>query len=150
MSNPIRIIARSAVVCAAITAIASQAVPALASSPAPSYVTFDKHFAESGPNGDPYIFEGTTGGAAPGTVRTVCHLAPRSEILVQLSCDWQITAGGHSFDAPLTGTLNGQTGQVTMNGQIASGWQAGAQVHETGHLVNATALEFAGTIQIQP
>lgn len=150
MSNPIRIIARSAVVCAAITAIASQAVPALASSPAPSYVTFDKHYVGSGPNGDPVEFEGTTGGAAPGTVHTVCHLAPRNPILVQLSCDWQISAGGHSFDAPLTGTLNWDTGQVIMNGQIASGWKVGAQVHETGHLVNADSLEFAGTIRIQP
>jgi hypothetical protein len=35
-------------------------------------------------------------------------------------------------------------------GQIASGWPAGALVHETGHLVDAAALEFAGTIQIQP
>jgi hypothetical protein len=37
-----------------------------------------------------------------------------------------------------------------MNGQIATGWQAGAQVHETGHLVDAATLEFAGTIRIQP
>jgi hypothetical protein len=150
MSNPIRIIARSAVMCAAITAIASQAVPALASSPAPSYVTFDKHLVEAGPNGDPLTFEGPTGGAAPGTVRTVCHPAPRNPVLVQLSCDWQISAGEHSFDAPLTGILNWQTGQVAMNGQIASGWRAGAQVHETGHLVDAATYEFAGTIQIQP
>jgi hypothetical protein len=37
-----------------------------------------------------------------------------------------------------------------MNGEIASGWQAGAQVHETGNLVNAATLEFADTIQIEP
>src|SRR5215469_14147296 len=64
--------------------------------------------------------------------------------------DWQISAGSRSFDAPRTGTLNWQTGNVVMNGQIASGWQAGAQVHETGHLVNLAALEFAGTIRIEP
>jgi len=37
-----------------------------------------------------------------------------------------------------------------MNGQIASGWRAGAQVHETGHLVDADAGEFVGTIRIAP
>ena len=88
--------------------------------------------------------------AAPGTVHTTCNLTPLNQSLVQLTCDWQISAGQHSFDAPLTGTLNWQTGDVVMNGQIASGWQAGHQVHETGHLVDPAAYEFVGTIQIQP
>ena len=68
----------------------------------------------------------------------------------QLTCDWQISAGQHSFHAPLTGTVNWQTGDVVMNGQVATGWQAGAQVDETGHLVDAATLEFAGIIRIQP
>ena len=144
MLKPIRIIAGSAAVCAAVATPAVMAAPALADGAAPIYVTFDKHYVGSGQ------FEGTTGGAAPGTVHTTCTLAPNNAVLVQLTCDWQISAGQRSFDAPLTGTLNWQTGNVVMNGEIASGWQAGAQVHETGHLVNAATLEFAGTIQIQP
>jgi hypothetical protein len=84
------------------------------------------------------------------TVHTTCTLAPNNPVLVQLACDWQISAGPRSFDAPLTGTLNWQTGNVVMNAAIATGWQQGAQVHETGHLVNPAMLEFAGTIQIQP
>jgi hypothetical protein len=144
MSTPIRVAAVGAALCAAITAPAIIAVPALADGAAPAYVTFDKR------NVGPGQFEGTTGGAAPGTVRTVCNFAPNNPVLVPLSCDWQISAGPRSFDAPLTGTFNQQTGNVVMNGEIASGWQAGAQVHETGHLVNAAPLEFAGTIRIEP
>ena len=144
MFKPTRAIAGTAVVCSAVLATASLAAPALADGIAPSYVTFDKHYVGSGQ------FEGTTGGAAPGTVHTACNLVPRSSVLVQLSCDWQISAGQHSFDASLTGTVNWQTGDVVMNGRVASGWQAGTQVHETGHLLDAAALEFAGTIRIQP
>jgi len=144
MFKSIRMIAGSAAACAALAAPVVMAAPALADGAAPSYVTFDKHYVGSGQ------FEGTTGGAAPGTVRTICNLAPNNPVLVQLACDWQISAGQRSFDAPLTGTLNWQTGNVVMNGEIASGWQAGAQVHETGHLVNAATLEFAGTIRIEP
>jgi hypothetical protein len=146
MFKPIRAITGSAVLCAAVTAAAaaSLAAPAHADGLGPSYVTFDKHYVGAGQ------FEGTTGGAAPGTVRTICNLVPHNPVLVQLTCDWQISAGQRSFDAPLTGTLNWQTGDVVMNGQVATGWQAGAQVHETGHLVDAATLEFAGTIQIQP
>ena len=144
MFKPIRAIAGTAVVCSAVLAAASLAAPALADGIAPSYVTFDKHYVGSGQ------FEGVTGGAAPGTVHTACNLVPRNAVLVRLSCDWQISAGQRSFDAPLTGTLNWQTGDVVMNGRVASGWQAGAQVHETGHLLDAAALEFAGTIRIQP
>ena len=144
MFKPIRTATASAALCAAITVSAIAAVPALADGAAPLYVTFDKHYVGNGQ------FDGTTGGAAPGTVHTICTLAPNNQVLVQLACDWQISAGPRSFDAPLTGTLNWQTGNVVMNGEVASGWQQGAQVHETGHLVNAATLEFAGTIRIQP
>jgi hypothetical protein len=130
MLKPIRLAAASAAV--------------FADGAAPSYVTFDKHYVGDGQ------FDGTTGGAAPGTVHTICSLTPNNPVLVQLACDWQISAGQRSFDAPLTGTLNWQTGNVVMDGEVASGWQSGAQVHETGHLVNAATLEFAGTIRIQP
>ena len=145
MFKPIRVAVGSAAVCAAVMAPASMAAPALADGAAPSYVTFHKH--AEGPPGE---FVGTTGGAAPGTVHTVCNLTQNSPVLFQLTCDWQISAGSRSFDAPLTGTLNLDTGNVIMNGQIASGWQAGAQVHETGHLINSAAGEFAGTIRIAP
>jgi hypothetical protein len=144
MFKPIRAIAASALACAATATAASLAAPAYADGLAPSHVTFDKHYVGAGQ------FEGTTGGAAPGTVHTTCNLIPHNPVLVQLTCDWQISAGPHSFDAPLTGTLNWQTGDVVMNGQIATGWQAGAQVHETGHLIDAATLEFAGIIRIQP
>jgi len=144
---PMRVFAGTGILCAALTATAIVAVPALAGGAAPAYVTFDKHAL--GPD-YPGQFVGTTGGAAPGTVHTACNLTPLNQSLVQLTCDWQISAGQRSFDAPLTGTLNWQTGNVVMNGRIASGWQAGHQVHETGHLVDPAALEFAGTIQIQP
>lgn len=144
MFKPTRLAAAGAAVCAAVAAPAIMAVPALADGAAPSYVTFDKHYVGGGQ------FEGTTGGAAPGTVHTSCALAPNNPVLVPLTCDWQISAGPRSFDAPLTGTLNWQTGNVVMNGEVASGWQQGAQVHETGHLVNPATLEFAGTIRIQP
>jgi hypothetical protein len=144
MFKPIHLAAASAAVCAGLIAPAITAVPALADGSAPLYVTFDKHYVGGGQ------FEGTTGGAAPGTLRTICTLTPNNPVLVQLACDWQISAGPRSFDAPLTGTLNWQTGNVVMNGQVASGWQQGAQVHETGHLVNSATLEFAGTIRIEP
>jgi hypothetical protein len=147
LAAPIRMFAGTAILCGGLTATAILAGPALADGAAPAYVTFDKHAL--GPD-YPGQFAGTTGGAAPGTVHTTCNLTPLNETLYQVTCDWQISAGQHSFDAPLTGTLNWQTGDVVMNGRIASGWQAGHQVHETGHLVDPAVLEFAGTIQIQP
>jgi hypothetical protein len=145
MFKSIRVAVGSAAVCAAVIAPASMAAPALAGA-APSYVTFDKHADPARPG----EFVGTTGGAAPGTVHTICSLTPNNAVLFQLTCDWQISAGARSFDAPLTGTLNTETGNVVMNGQIASGWQAGAQVYETGHLVDPVAVQFVGTIRIAP
>lgn len=144
MFRPIHMLTGSAALCAAVAATVGLAGPAFADGVAPSYVTFDKHYVGSGQ------FVGTTGGAAPGTVHTSCSLAPENAVLVQLACDWRISAGEHSFDAPMTGTLNWETGVVVMNGQVASGWQAGAQVHESGKLVDPAALEFVGTIRIEP
>jgi len=145
MSKIIRLAASGVAVCAAVTAApAVMAGPALADGAAPIYVTFDKH--ATGPG----VFDGTTGGAAPGTVHTVCNLAPNNDVLYRLTCDWDITAGARSFDAPLSGTLNWQTGNVVMSGRVASGWHQGAQVHEAGHLVDPDALRFVGTIRIQP
>ncbi|MDQ3379630.1 MAG: hypothetical protein M3546_04830 [Actinomycetota bacterium] len=61
---------------------------------------------------------------------------------------------GRVLTALLDGRFNGSTGKTVLNGEVVSGWLAGAQVHEEGQLVafDSTTLvaTFVGTVQLMP
>jgi len=63
---------------------------------------------------------------------------------VQLAC-----ADG-TLTAVLDGRFNFSTGRTVLNGFVAEGWLAGAEVHEEGQLVGLDPLTFVGTVQLMP
>jgi hypothetical protein len=122
------------------------AVPAKASSPV--NLTFEKESVAPG------AWEGTVSGDINGDLNsflTACT-GPKgcSGRIWHVEFDWVIDAGAESFTAHLSGVLNNVTGSVVMNGTVVEGFLEGAQVHETGQLVNAETLGFEGTIRIMP
>jgi hypothetical protein len=56
--------------------------------------------------------------------------------------------------ALLDGRFNNSTGKTVLNGEVASGWLRGAQVHEEGQLVgfdpSTMIARFVGTVQLMP
>lgn len=135
---------KKTVVVLALTAASVVPGPARASQ-APFELTFDK--ASPTANG---VWDGTIGGDATGTVRTVLKGATQSGPILHVDFDWIISAGDKSFVADLDGILNLKTGAVVMNGKVTGGYLEGAQVHEEGQLVDPSTLRFQGTIQVAP
>jgi hypothetical protein len=92
-------------------------------------IHFEKHVV------DPvaFVFEGTTSGAAHGTLRSnlLTQLGSSGDYSI-VSFRWTVNARKHSFVAQTTGTINNATGEVSMAGSIVSGWNAGAKVLELG------------------
>lgn len=107
---------------------------------APLTWTFDKCATTPG------LWQGTA--SAQGTTVSLTTRLSSSRLsgsVLHVTFDWEV---GDEFVAPLGGTLNLSTGAVVMNGVIASGVHAGAQVHEEGQLYDDQRLCFAGTIRV--
>jgi hypothetical protein len=122
---------------------AISAAPAAASSE-PLRLSFDK--SSVGPG----LWQGTVDGDISGSLTTVLTDVRIAGPVWHVQFDWTISAGGSSFVAALSGTLNTETGAVVMNGTVVEGFLTGAQVHEEGQLVDAAALRFRGSIQLMP
>lgn len=92
-------------------------------------IHFEKHLV------DPvtFTFQGTTSGAAHGTLRSnlLTQIGSSGDYSI-VSFRWTVNARKHSFVAQTVGTINNATGEVSMSGSIVSGWNAGAKVLELG------------------
>jgi len=131
------------------TVAASLAIGASAASAsnAPLQVDFVKHLV----NPATLTFNGTTSGAVTGTLTS--HVVSLNRVdgpVYNITFEWEISAGDHSFTALTDGTWNTDIGQVTLNGTVISGYLDGAQVHEQGHLIDPNTLTFAGVIKLMP
>jgi len=119
-----------------------------ASATAPLRLTFEKEAVAVG------VWEGSVSGDVNGDLTTVLTSCtgpnPCSGPIWHVEFDWIIDAGAESFTAHLSGVLNNQTGKVVMNGTVVDGFLRGAQVHETGQLVDAATLRFEGSIRVMP
>jgi len=113
-------------------------------------VTFEKHLVDPAA----LVFNGTTGGAAKGTLvsRLVPGTLDASTPVWRFAFEWDVTAKApsKSFVAITTGTFDTTTGAVIMEGSVVSGWHVGAPVHEEGQLIDASTFTFAGEIVILP
>lgn len=92
-------------------------------------VHFVKHLVDPAT----FVFEGTTSGAAHGTLRSnlLTQIGSSGDYSI-VSFRWTVTARKHSFVAQTIGTINNATGAVSMSGSIVSGWNTGAKVLELG------------------
>jgi hypothetical protein len=113
---------------------------------APVRLSFEKSILD--PNAG--VWEGTTAGDVAGALRTELLGLQVTGPIWHVTFDWIVTAGPQSFTARLFGILNTATGAVVMNGTITDGWLEGAQVHETGQLVDPAVLRFQGSIRLMP
>jgi hypothetical protein len=106
-------------------------------------------FAQADPDGD-FIWHGTVSGDISGSLETRLLSISQAGKILHVEFDWIVDAGEQSFTARLKGTLDSETGTVTMNGTVIEGYLAGAQVHEQGQLVNPATSGFEGTIRLMP
>jgi hypothetical protein len=113
---------------------------------APVRLSFEKSILD--PNAG--VWEGTTAGDVAGALRNELLGLQVTGPIWHVTFDWIVTAGPQSFTARLFGILNTATGAVVMNGTITDGWLEGAQVHETGQLVDPAVLRFQGSIRLMP
>jgi len=110
---------------------------------APLSWTFDKCATAPG------TWHGTVTTPNGGTeqLRTTLTDVWGSGEVLHVGFDWAV---GDEFVAHLTGTLNQNTGDVVMNGQVIEGADAGSQAHEEGHLYDVTRSCFTGTVRVMP
>ena len=113
---------------------------------APVRLSFDKSIVDPTAG----VWEGATAGDVAGALRTELRGLQVTGPIWHVSFDWIVTAGPQSFTARLSGVLNTATGAVVMNGTVIDGWLEGAQVHETGQLVDPAVLRFQGSIRLMP
>ena len=113
---------------------------------APVRLSFDKSIVDPTAG----VWEGATAGDVAGALRTELRGLQVTGPIWHVSFDWIVTAGPQSFTARLSGILNTATGAVVMNGTVIDGWLEGAQVHETGQLVDPAVLRFQGSIRLMP
>ena len=133
---------------AALAAGAALATSPASASNAPVQVDFVKHVVD--PNA--LVFQGTASGAVDGSLTSkLVSLDGVTGPVYHVTFDWIVSAGAQSFTARTSGTWNTLTGAVVMNGSvISSGWLAGAQVHEQGHMTDPATLSFAGYLRFLP
>jgi hypothetical protein len=113
---------------------------------APVRLSFDKSIVDPTAG----VWEGATAGDVAGGLRTELRGLQVTGPIWHVSFDWIVSAGPQSFTARLSGILNTATGAVVMNGTVIDGWLEGAQVHETGQLVDPAVLRFQGSIRLMP
>jgi len=67
---------------------------------------------------------------------------------------WLSYPDNRSLRAILDGRLDGNTGEVSLNGSVVDGWLQGARVHEESRLVDfdpeTGVATFVGTVQLMP
>ena len=61
-----------------------------------------------------------------------------------------VSSTSGDFTAFVGGKINLGTGQVVLNGTVATGWLAGARVQEESQLIDPATGRFDGTIRIIP
>ena len=110
---------------------------------APLELTFEK----CDPEGD-FVWNGTVSGDVAGDLTTMPTFVDDTQKVWQVAFDFVI-GGEQPMILHLVGTLNTNTGQVVLNGEVVEGDLQGARVHEMGQLVDAEQSCFEGTISIQ-
>jgi uncharacterized protein YdbL (DUF1318 family) len=96
------------------------------------------------------VWTGRVSGDVDGVLTTVLITADSSQAVWQVEFYWIVSADdpNRSFVARLSGTLNSETGEVAMSGQVVDGYREGARVEEQGQLVDADRSAFSGTITV--
>jgi len=128
------------IACCAFAASTATAAP-------PLQVDWVKHVTDPAA----FVFEGTTSGAAPGTLTSrLVSLDASTGPILHVTFDWIVTSGDRSFTARTSGSWNTNTGRIVLNGRVIVGYLLGAQVHDEGQLVDPSTLTFQGFLRIMP
>lgn len=142
---------RAVTVAAALAAATIVGVGAAAagSASAPEHAhTYDVTFAKHLTDPAAFSFAGVSGGATAGQLHPqfLQMTAPETAQYEFVEFHRTINAGSHSFVATTSGTLDRITGDVDMTGSVDTGWHAGAEVLETGHLTDPATAFYAGDL----
>jgi hypothetical protein len=147
---------RMVVLLIAALALVVLVLPVGASNPGQEIVYFDKAYnvTESEAAGTA-VFTGTVDGAVSGTLKSTLLEATENGkgTITLVTFEWAIADGNlsdgdQSFTAVASGTLNSSTGKVVMNGEVVSGYLAGAKFIEEGQLVDPATFRFQGSMKL--
>ena len=95
------------------------------------------------------VWQGSVSGDISADLTTSPTFVDDAQPVWQVAFDFVID-GEDPMKLHLEGTLNTNTGQVVMNGEVIEGALKGARVHEMGQLVDAEESCFEGSIRITP
>ena len=97
---------------------------------------------------------GNVTGDIDGNLETRVVGADQSGHILHIQTEWSVDAGTESFEAALVGILDTRTGRLVLNGEVTSGYLAGAQVHDQGRMTGTDPTTggtvFTGFIRIMP
>lgn len=93
-------------------------------------------------------------GDVTGRLETRVVGARQSGHILHIQTEWSVAAGAQSFDASMAGTLDTKTGRLLLNGEVTSGYLAGARAHNQGRLTGTDTgtggSVFEGFLRIAP
>lgn len=97
---------------------------------------------------------GQVSGDVNGGLETRVVAATQSGHILHIQTKWSVDAGAASFQASLDGTLDAATGALLLNGEVTSGYLAGARAYNEGHLTGIDGVTggtiFKGFLRIMP
>ena len=139
---------RSIVLLAAILAAVVTA-PA-ASTSAPVTLAFDKRFdpARTAANGAPTWTGTIAGDGWSGSLEAVLTDYRASGVVEHVCVTHAVDAGTRSFTWEGCGTFNNVTNRIVLNGEVVSGWMAGARVHDDATRFDPSISRFVGEYRL--
>ena len=134
----------------AATIVAAASLAGAASSSAPVTLTFEKQFdaARTNANETPTWTGTISGDGWSGTLEARLVDSRAAGVTEHVSVLHIVGAGARSFSFVGSGTFNNVTNRIVLNGEVGSGWMAGAQVHDEALRTDASLSRFVGTYRL--
>lgn len=130
--------------------VVAASIAGAASSDAPVALRFEKQFdaARTSANGTPTWTGTISGDGWSGSLeaRLVDYRAAAVTEHVQVL--HLVEAGARSFTFVGSGTFNNITNRIVLDGEVDSGWMAGAQVHDEALRTEPSLSRFVGTFRL--
>lgn len=106
-------------------------------------------FTKEDPDGDG-TWNGTVAGEIEGEVQTMLLNADQSQPVWRVAFEVMVDAGDRSFRGYVGGTLDTDSGVVTMHGVVTEGYMLGASIDWQGQMTDEAASRFEGDITLTP
>lgn len=130
--------------------VASASLAGAASSSAPVTLTFEKQYdpARSAANGTATWTGTISGDGWSGGLEARLVDWRAAGVTEHVSVLHLVEAGSRSFTFLASGMFNNVTNRIVLDGEVDSGWMAGAQVHDEALRTEPSLSRFVGTFRL--